>query len=49
MVEWFMDVAANPAAAWWALALAGGIGIVEIVRTSRETLWGDFYADEFDE
>ncbi|MEO1101431.1 MAG: hypothetical protein AAFW65_06240 [Pseudomonadota bacterium] len=49
MVEWLMDVAADPVTAWWVLAVAGGIGMVEIVRTSRETLWGDFFADELDE
>ncbi len=49
MVDWVMNLAAEPMTAWWVLGLAGVIGGVEIIRTSKETLWGEFFAEDLDE
>mgnify|MGYP000161828620 CR=1 FL=1 len=49
MVEMVMDVAANPATAWWVLAGAALIVVIEAARSSRKVLWGDIGEDEFED
>ena len=49
MVEMVMDVAANPATAWWVLAGAALIVVIEAARSSRTVLWGDIGEDEFED
>ena len=49
MVEMVMDVVANPATAWWVLAGAALIVVIEAARSSRKVLWGDIGEDEFED
>jgi len=49
MVEMVMDVAANPATAWWVLAGAALIVVIEAARSCRKVLWGDIGEDEFED
>lgn len=49
MVEWIMNVAEQPATAWWVLGLVATVAALEAIRTSKETLWGDFFAEDLDE
>lgn len=49
MVEWVTQLAGNPAAAWGVLIVVSTIAFVEIIRSSKETLWGEFYAEELDD
>ena len=49
MVDWAMKLASDPATPWWVLGVCAAMGVAEMIRTSKETLWGDFFADETDE
>ena len=49
MVEKLMDVAANPAVAWWVLAGAALIVVIEAAQSSRKILWGDIGEDEIED
>ena len=46
MVEMVMNVASNPATAWWVLAGAALIIVIEAAHSSRQVLWGDIGEDE---
>lgn len=49
MVEMVMNVAANPATAWWVLAGAALIVVIEAAQSSRKILWGDIGEDEIED
>ncbi len=49
MVEMVMDVAANRATAWWVLAGAALIVMVEAALSSRKVLWGDIGEEELED
>ncbi len=49
MVETIMTWAEHPAAPWAVLALGAVVILVEAVRTSRASLWGDMFADDADD
>ncbi len=49
MIETMMLLATDPATPWLVLAGAGGLLAIEAIRSSRRALWGDFFADEFDD
>ena len=49
MVEKLMDVAANPAVAWWVLAGVALIVVIEATQSSRKVLWGDIGEEEHED
>ena len=49
MVEMVMSAAANPATAWWVLAGAALIILIEAAHSSRSVLWGDLGEDEHED
>ncbi|MDJ0921468.1 MAG: hypothetical protein QNI84_10085 [Henriciella sp.] len=46
MIEAMMEWAAKPSAAWWVLAGAALIIVIEAARVSKTTLWGDMIDDD---
>jgi len=49
MVEWVMNLAGQPSTPWWVLGVAGMIACIEMVRSGKEALWGDFFDADTDE
>lgn len=49
MVELVMSVAGEPATAWWVLAGAALIVMIEAARSSGHVLWGDIGEDDYDD
>jgi len=49
MVEMVMNVASNPATAWWVLAGAALIVTVEAAHSSRKVLWGDIGEEDYED
>ena len=49
MVEWVVEIAQDPSTAWVTLCVVTLIALIEMVRSSGEALWGDFFAEELED
>lgn len=49
MIDFLMSVATAPITPWIVLGGAAMIIVVEAARVSRTALWGDFFADEWED
>lgn len=48
MVDMVMNAAGNPATAWWVLAGAAVIVVIEAAHSSRRVLWGDIGEEDYE-
>jgi len=46
MIEMMVDWAGQTSTAWWVLAGAAAVIVVEAARVSRTALWGDLVEDD---
>jgi len=49
MINFLLEWASQPSTSVLVLVVAASIIVVKATKESRTALWGDFFADEFDE
>ena len=46
MIEMMVEWAGRPSTAWWVLASAAAVIVVQATRASKTALWGDLIEDD---